>query len=111
MDVTASLPISIEPLGRINRYETFLARSVNGTLFHNLRYLRCHAEGQIALGADAPVTCNGDMGHHYAMGVPTRCGIMGSHLEQTLQLAMHPPLEPAQQDRVLPARDAALQGG
>ena len=111
MDVTASLPISIEPPGRISRYGTFLARSVNGTLFHNLRFLRYHAAGQIALGADAPVTRNGAMDRLHAMGVPTRRGIMGSHLEQTLQLAMHPPLEPAQQDRVLPARDAALQGG
>jgi dTDP-4-amino-4,6-dideoxygalactose transaminase len=129
MDVTASLPISIEPLGRISRYGTFLARSVNGTLFHNLRFLRYHAAGQIALGADAPVTRNGAMDRLHAMGVPTRRGIMASHLqtpylstgvalpntemlaEQTLQLPMHPALEPAQQDRVLPARDAALQGG
>jgi dTDP-4-amino-4,6-dideoxygalactose transaminase len=31
--------------------------------------------------------------------------------EQPLQLAMHPPLESAQQERVLAALDAAVQGG
>jgi perosamine synthetase len=65
----------------------------------------------------------------HAMGIPMRRGIMASHLEppcrsmgvalpnkempveQTLQLPMHPALEPAQQERVLAALDAAVQGG
>jgi dTDP-4-amino-4,6-dideoxygalactose transaminase len=81
--------------------------------------------GQIALRAEAPVTRNGAMDRLHA----TRRGIMASHLEppcrsmgvappnteifaeQTLQLPMHPSLESAQQERVLAALDAAVQGG
>lgn len=109
MDVRTSLPISIEPLGL--DWEQFLARSVNGTLFHDLGFLRYHAEDQIALRADAPVTRDGVIDRLHEMGVPTRHGIMASHLEppcrsmgvalpntvmlaeQTLQLPMHPALE------------------
>jgi dTDP-4-amino-4,6-dideoxygalactose transaminase len=130
MDVRTSLLISIEPLGKYQPVcEQFLARSVNGTLFHDLRFLRYHAEDQIALRADAPVTRRGVMDRLHAMGIPMRRGIMASHLEppcrsmgvalpnkempveQTLQLPMHPALEPAQQERVLAALDAAVQGG
>jgi hypothetical protein len=60
---------------------------VNGILFHDLHFLRYHAEDQIALRADAPV------------------------VEQTPQLPMHPALESAHQERVLAALDAAVQGG
>jgi DegT/DnrJ/EryC1/StrS aminotransferase family len=128
MDVRTSLPISLEPLGLDQQvWEQFLARSVNGTLFHDLRFLRYYPENQIALRADAPVTRNGVIDRLHAMGVPTRRGIIASHLEPpcrsmgvalpntemlaepTLQLPMHPALEPAQQERVLAALDAAVQ--
>jgi dTDP-4-amino-4,6-dideoxygalactose transaminase len=63
------------------------------------------------------------MDHLFALGVPTRRGVMASHLEppyradalalpytetvaaSTLQLPMHPDLTLAQQDRVLNALD------
>ena len=63
------------------------------------------------------------------MGIPTRRGVMASHLEPpyrgmsvvlpntetvavtTLQLPMHPALSPDQQDRVLAALDAVLREG
>jgi dTDP-4-amino-4,6-dideoxygalactose transaminase len=130
MDVRTSLPISIEPLGLDQQvWEQFLAHSVNGTLFHDPRFLRYHAEDQIALRADAPVTRHGVIDRLHAMGFPTRRGITASYLEppcrsmgvalpntemlveQTLQLPMHPALEPAQQERVLAALDAAAQSG
>jgi dTDP-4-amino-4,6-dideoxygalactose transaminase len=125
MDVRNALPISIEPRGLDQQvWEQCLARSVNGTLFHDLRVLRHHAEGQIALRAEAPVTRNGAMDRLHAIGVPTRRGIMASHLEppcrwmgvappnteifaeQALQLPIHPWLESA-----LAALEAAVQGG
>lgn len=81
---------------------------------------------QIALRSDTPVTRNTVMERLHAMGVPTRRGVMASHLElpyqvtdaclpmtemlaaQTLQLPMHPALDQGQQDRVLAALDAAI---
>jgi hypothetical protein len=43
MDVKAASAISVEPLGvDESEWEQFLARSVNGTLFHDLRFLRYH---------------------------------------------------------------------
>lgn len=83
---------------------------------------------QIALRMDAPVTRNAVMDRLHAMGVPTRRGVMASHLEppyrsmgvvlsntemlaaQTLQLPMHPTLDSIQQARVLTALDAAASG-
>jgi len=81
---------------------------------------------QIALRPGAQVTRNMVMDRLYVMGVPTRRGVMASHLEPpysgmgavlpnterlattTLQLPMHPALSPAQQDRVLAALDAIV---
>ena len=81
---------------------------------------------QIALRSGAQVTRNMVMDRLYVMGVPTRRGVMASHLEPpysgmgavlpnterlattTLQLPMHPALSPAQQDRVLAALDAIV---
>ena len=43
MDVKAVSAISVEPLGADeSEWEQFLARSINGTLFHDLRFLRYH---------------------------------------------------------------------
>ena len=43
MDVKSAPAISVEPLGADeSEWEQFLARSVNGTLFHDLRFLRYH---------------------------------------------------------------------
>jgi perosamine synthetase len=80
---------------------------------------------QIALRRDAPVSRNAVMDRLYAMGIPTRRGVMASHLERpyrdigavlpnteriaatTFQVPMHPALKPNQQERVLRALDAA----
>ena len=82
---------------------------------------------QIALGPSAPLTRNALMERLHAMGIPTRRGVMASHLEApyrsmgailpntealastTLQLPMHPALVPVQQDRVLAALNAAVE--
>jgi perosamine synthetase len=79
---------------------------------------------QIALRSDAPVTRNMIMDRLQVMGIPTRRGVMASHLERpycvssarlpnterlaatTLQLPMHPALSLAQQNRVLSALEA-----
>lgn len=79
---------------------------------------------QIALRVDASLARNAVMDRLHAMGVPTRRGVMASHLEppyqsinadlpntemlaaRTLQLPIHPSLDQAQQDRVLAALDA-----
>lgn len=84
---------------------------------------------QIALSPDAPLTRNVLMERLHAMGIPTRRGVMASHLEApyrnmravlpnteavaatTVQLPMHPALSPAQQDRVLAALDAVAADG
>jgi hypothetical protein len=43
MDVKLEPPISVEPIeGNESEWEQFLARSVNGTLFHDLRFLGYH---------------------------------------------------------------------
>jgi len=78
---------------------------------------------QIALSPDAPLNRNALMERLYAMGIPTRRGVMASHLEppyrdggallpntediaaRTLQLPMHASLSSTQQDRVLAALD------
>src|SRR5262249_19235622 len=80
---------------------------------------------QIALRPGSGITRNSVMDRLHAMGIPTRRGVMASHLEppyrstgailpntealaaSTLQLPMHPGIDPAQQDRVLAALDAA----
>jgi perosamine synthetase len=84
---------------------------------------------QIALAPHAPLTRNALMERLHAMGIPTRRGVMASHLEPpyrgtgailpntetaaatTLQLPMHPALSPGQQDRVLAALDAVVADG
>jgi len=78
---------------------------------------------QIAVSDRSPETRNAVMDRLHAMGVPSRRGVMASHLEPpyrelgtvlpsteqvaatTLQLPIHPALSPAQQDRVLRALD------
>jgi perosamine synthetase len=84
---------------------------------------------QIALRPNSPVTRNAVMERLHAMGIPTRRGVMASHLEApyramgavlpnteavaatAIQLPMHPALSPDQQDRVLAALDAAVAEG
>jgi perosamine synthetase len=84
---------------------------------------------QIALRPDSPVTRNVVMERLHAISIPTRRGVMASHLElpyralgavlpntetiaaTTLQLPMHPALSPVQQDRVLAALDAVVAEG
>jgi perosamine synthetase len=84
---------------------------------------------QVALRADAPLTRDAVMERLYEMNIPTRRGVMASHLEppyrhmravlpntervaaMTLQLPMHPALSPTQQDRVLAALDAVVGEG
>lgn len=81
---------------------------------------------QIAIHSHAKVSRNQLMDRLHAMGVPTRRGVMASHLEpsyramaatlpntemlaaHTLQLPMHPGLDGEQQDRVLAALNAAV---
>ena len=79
---------------------------------------------QIALRPGVPLARNTVMERLHAMGIPTRRGVMASHLEPpyrdmgavlpnserlaatTLQLPIHPALTLAQQDRVVAALDA-----
>jgi perosamine synthetase len=81
---------------------------------------------QIALRSDAPVTRNAVMECLHTMGIPTRRGVMASHLEPpysksgatlpnterlaatTLQLPIHPALTRSQQDRIVVALGAAI---
>jgi perosamine synthetase len=81
---------------------------------------------QIAVRPGGSVTRNMVMDRLHAMGIPTRRGVMASHLEPpyassgvalphteqlaatTLQLPMHPALSPAQQDRVLAVLEAIV---
>ncbi len=76
---------------------------------------------QISLGCEAPLSRNEVMERLFDLGVPTRRGVMASHLEApyrgtgdelpiteavaaaTLQLPMHPALTARQQDRVVEA--------
>ena len=78
---------------------------------------------QIRLRENSGWSCNAVMDRLFEMGVPTRRGVMASHLESpyqraglrlpvtestaasTLQLPMHPELSAEQQDRVLTALD------
>jgi perosamine synthetase len=78
---------------------------------------------QVRLRKDAGSSRNAVMDRLFEMGIPTRRGVMASHLEPpyrrdapflpmtesaaaaTLQLPMHPELTPEQQDRVLNALD------
>jgi perosamine synthetase len=80
---------------------------------------------QIALSPGSSLTRNAVMERLYYLGVPTRRGVMASHLEppyrsmnvtlpiteaiaaQTLLLPIHPALDNSQQERVLAALDAA----
>jgi perosamine synthetase len=82
---------------------------------------------QITLRPGSNVSRNGVMDRLHAMGIPTRRGVMASHLEppyrsdvtlpntemlaaQALQLPMHPTLGAVQQDRVLAALEASASG-
>src|SRR6185312_2140022 len=76
---------------------------------------------QISLRPDAPMTRNAVMDRLFDQGIPTRRGVMASHLEppyrapaaalpvteavaaSTLQIPMHPALSIEQQDRVIEA--------
>ena len=78
---------------------------------------------QVRLREDAGLSRNSVMDRLFEIGIPTRRGVMASHLEPpyrrdapflpltesaaaaTLQLPMHPELTPEQQDRVLSALD------
>jgi perosamine synthetase len=78
---------------------------------------------QVRLREDAGLSRNAIMDRLFEMGIPTRRGVMASHLEPpyrrdapclpltestaaaTLQLPMHPELTPGQQERVLSALD------
>ena len=78
---------------------------------------------QVRLREEAGLSRNTVMDRLFEMGIPTRRGIMASHLEPpyrrdapflpltesaaaaTLQLPMHPELTPEQQDRVLSGLD------
>jgi perosamine synthetase len=80
---------------------------------------------QITLRQGLDVSRNRVMDHLHALGIPTRRGVMASHLERpycstgvdlpntemlaanALQLPIHPALSTVQQDRVLAALDAA----
>jgi hypothetical protein len=85
-------------------------------LFHDLRLHRYHAEGHIGRRADAPVTRNGVVGRLHVMGVPTRRGIMTSHLEppcRSMGVALPnnaSGTRPCAAGSVLAALDAAIQG-
>jgi perosamine synthetase len=79
---------------------------------------------QIMLLPDAPMTRNDMMDRLHALGIPTRRGVMASHLEapyravaaelpntervaaNSLQLPMHPELSVAQHDRIIGALKA-----
>jgi perosamine synthetase len=81
---------------------------------------------QIALRPGSPVTRNDVMDRLHAQGIPTRRGVMASHLEppyraidvclpntellaaQTLQLPMHPALDHSQQDRILAVLETSV---
>jgi perosamine synthetase len=81
---------------------------------------------QIGLRPGVPITRNAVMQRLHTMGIPTRRGVMASHLESpyltggvalpttervatsTLQLPIHPALTTAQQDRVLAALNAVV---
>jgi perosamine synthetase len=82
---------------------------------------------QVALRAAVPFTRDAVMERLYAMNIPTRRGVMASHLEPpyrdlgavlpntervaatTLQLPMHPALSSTQQERILTALDAVVE--
>jgi perosamine synthetase len=106
------------------RYDTYLsghpaliAPHVPPGLIHNWQSY------QVRLREAAGLSRNAVMDRLFEMGIPTRRGVMASHLERpyrqdatslpltevtaasTLQLPMHPELTPEQQDRVLTALD------
>jgi perosamine synthetase len=101
----------------LSGHPAFIAPHVPPGLTHNWQSY------QIRLREDARLSRNAVMERLFEMGVPTRRGVMASHLEPpyrrdapalpltesaaaaTLQLPMHPELTPEQQDRVLNALD------
>jgi perosamine synthetase len=101
----------------LSGHPAFIAPHVPPRLTHNWQSY------QVRLREDAGLSRNAVMERLFEMGVPTRRGVMASHLEPpyrrdapsltstestaatTLQLPMHPELTPEQQDRVLRALD------
>ena len=101
----------------LSGHPVFIAPHVPPGLIHNWQSY------QIRLREDAGLSRNAVMDRLFEMGIPTRRGVMASHLEppyrrdapflpltertaaSALQLPMHPELTPEQQDRVLNALD------
>jgi perosamine synthetase len=101
----------------LSAHPTFIAPHVPPGLTHNWQSY------QVRLSEHAGLSRNTVMDRLFELGIPTRRGVMASHLEPpyrrdapslpltesaaaaTLQLPMHPELTPEQQDRVLNALD------
>jgi perosamine synthetase len=101
----------------LSRHPAFITPHVPPGLTHNWQSY------QVRLREGAGWSRNAVMDRLFEMGIPTRRGVMASHLEpphrrdapflpltesaaaSTLQLPMHPELTPEQQDRVLKALD------
>ena len=101
----------------LSGHPAFIAPHVPPRLTHNWQSY------QIRLREEAGLSRNTVMDRLFEMGIPTRRGVMASHLEPpyrrdapflpltesaaaaTLQLPMHPELTPEQQDRVLSGLD------
>jgi perosamine synthetase len=101
----------------LSGHSAFIAPHVSPGLIHNWQSY------QVRLREEAHLSRNAVMDRLFEMGIPTRRGVMASHLEPpyrqdalflpltesaaatTLQLPMHPELTPEQQDRVLNALD------
>ncbi|MBV8504508.1 MAG: DegT/DnrJ/EryC1/StrS family aminotransferase [Alphaproteobacteria bacterium] len=101
----------------LSGHRTFIAPYVPPGLIPNWQSY------QVRLRDDAGLSRNAVMDRLFDMGIPTRRGVMASHLEppyrrdtpflpltesaaaETLQLPIHPGLTPEQQDRVLNALD------
>jgi perosamine synthetase len=103
--------------GYLSGHPAFIAPNVPPGLIHNWQSY------QVRLREEAGLSRNTIMDRLFEMGIPTRRGVMASHLEPpyredapslpltegaaaaTLQLPMHPELTPEQQHRVLNALD------
>ena len=101
----------------ITGHPALIAPHVPPGLIHNWQSY------QVRLREDAGLPRNAVMDRLFEKGIPTRRGVMASHLEPpyrrdapslpltestgaaTVQLPMHPELTPEQQDRVLNALD------
>jgi perosamine synthetase len=103
--------------GHLSGHPALLAPKVPPGLIHNWQSY------QVRLREDACLSRNAVMDRLFQLEIPTRRGVMASHLEPsyrrdapslpltesaaaaTLQLPMHPELTPEQQDRVMNALD------